>query len=74
MMRFKIVVMREAGHNHGIPPTTLIVMDEATLEAGDTADAARTYAALFAGHYHDPQGTYDYCADPGCPRLKKDKP
>jgi hypothetical protein len=22
------------------------------------------------GHYHDPAGTYDYCTDKACPRLK----
>ena len=24
-----------------------------------------------AGHYHDPEGKYDYCADPKCPRVAK---
>lgn len=25
--------------------------------------------AAITGHYHDPLGTYGYCADPHCPRV-----
>jgi len=23
------------------------------------------------GHYHDPEGTFDYCDDPRCPRTAR---
>lgn len=42
-----------------------------------TAEAAHQALAdmiqddhVTAGHYHDPSGTYDYCTDPRCPRVR----
>jgi hypothetical protein len=35
------------------------------------ADKHLAYAGRkHTGHFHDPSGRYDYCADPACPRLK----
>lgn len=36
-------------------------------ELEDRRDALRK----LAGHYHDPLGTYDYCADFACPRSAR---
>jgi hypothetical protein len=47
-------------------------VDPAILAAAVTRGVNRVRAE--AGHYHDPLGTYDFCADPRCPHLRPAAP
>lgn len=63
----------------GVDPEAILRNVRAALEkiAQDQTDSFATLADKHlayagrehAGHFHDPSGRYDYCADPDCPRL-----
>ena len=47
-----------------------IGQEQAEMFAAEADKHAAFAGREHAGHFHDPSGRHDYCADPNCPRLR----